>query len=230
MNANQSEKCSLSLRFWLRSFRLPVLSVRDMVSLMKSMMTVAFAGSAFTALLMIAIACCGADGASPPVDRETRYLFYLHGKIVEDLGERPKSAQFGYYEYRKILAALRDKGFTVKSEVRPKNTNPKKYAEKIANEIRRLQKQGVPSPRITVVGASKGGVIAVYVSNLLKDKGLNFVIHDEADASPIVPDRFFERSEGLGRHRAVTTHLGLGHGLVYRPYPEWVDPLVDWVK
>lgn len=210
-------------------------------------------GAALTLCLTVAAAGWGTEGKLRTGKKDTRYLFYLHGRIVEDMGERPKSARYGYYEYRKILKALADKGFAVKSEIRPKNTDAKLYAEKIAGEIRELQKQGVPSSRITVVGASKGGAIAVHVSGLLRDSKLNFVIlaglfrpllddpslqlygnvlsiHDDADTFPIVPVAFFERSRNLGRHRAIVTHTGLGHGLLYRPCEEWVEPLVSWAR
>ena len=35
---------------------------------------------------------------------------------------------------------------------------------------------GVPAGNITVVGASKGALIAILVSHLLKNEGVNFVI------------------------------------------------------
>ncbi len=38
------------------------------------------------------------------VDARARYLFYLHGKIVEQ-DRRPTSPQYGVYEYDQILAA-----------------------------------------------------------------------------------------------------------------------------
>ena len=213
-----------------------------------------FAGALITALVLLASATCSSGEATPKKSPQgERYLFYLHGKIVEDKGVRPKSGKFGYYEYEKIVSTLREKGFTVLSEARPRNTDPRQYAEKVAAEIRELIKKGVPKSRITVVGASKGGVIALHVSNLLKERELNFVIlaglfksllkdpdlklwgnvlsiHDSADTLPIAPEAFFERSKGLGRHKSIVTDLGLGHGLLYQPYESWVKPLLEWVK
>ena len=55
------------------------------------------------------------------IDPQAHYLFYLHGRIVEE-GRRPTSPQFGVYEYDKILETFRARGFVVISEQRPKGT------------------------------------------------------------------------------------------------------------
>ena len=114
--------------------------------------------------------------------------------------------------------------------------------------------QTMVSPgNITVVGASKGGVIGAYVSTMLREKGINFVIlaglfekcltdenlklygnvlsiHDRSDKQSMTPDLYFQRSEGLGKFKAIVLGLDIGHGLIYRPYREWIDPLLAWVK
>jgi hypothetical protein len=53
-----------------------------------------------------------------------RYLFYLHGRIIEEQGARAVSPDYGRYEYAAILQRLSGEGFTVISEVRPRNTKP----------------------------------------------------------------------------------------------------------
>ena len=108
--------------------------------------------------------------------RAEKYLFYLHGKILEDQGiPRPRSERYGYYEYEKIVETFHSRGFTVRSEIRPPNTQVLAYAEKIAGEIRGLLRSGVAPGRITVVGASKGGVIAIFISALLQERDIHFV-------------------------------------------------------
>src|SRR5688572_16348766 len=37
------------------------------------------------------------------VNPKARYLFYLHGRIIEEQGVRPTSPQHGVYEYEQIL-------------------------------------------------------------------------------------------------------------------------------
>jgi hypothetical protein len=186
-------------------------------------------------------------------DSSNHYLFYLHGLIVEEAGIRPKSQEHGYYEYQLILDALAEEGFTVISEAREKGTQVLAYAEKIASEIRQLLAGGISPANITVVGASKGGIISAYVSNMLQDKNLNYAIlsglfekclvddnlrlygnvlsiHDRADKQSMTPELYFQRSAGLGKFTAIVLSLDIGHGLIYRPYREWIDPLLAWLK
>jgi hypothetical protein len=58
------------------------------------------------------------------IDATSRYLFYLHGAILEGTNGHAVSQKFGVYEYEKILAAFVGEGFTVISEVRRKGTPP----------------------------------------------------------------------------------------------------------
>jgi len=188
-----------------------------------------------------------------------KYLFYLHGKIIEDQGiPRPRSEKFGYYEYEKILEAFRSRGFVVRSEIRPQNTDALGYAQKVVGEVRRLLQAGVSPGRITVVGASKGGIIAMLASAMLQNRDLNFVflaschdvafkelqargmsvsgnifsIYDAADTGAGSCRNFFKaaRENNLGSVKEVVVRLGLGHGLLYRPYAEWVEPVVAWAE
>ena len=110
------------------------------------------------------------------IDPAKRYLFYLHGKIIEDQGLPAISPDYGEYEYGAILSKLSGYGFVVISEQRPKDTNSVEYAKKITEQAMALLKAGVPAKKITVVGASKGAGIAIYVSHTLENKEMNFVI------------------------------------------------------
>lgn len=199
-----------------------------------------------------------AASAESPAGAAGKHLFYLHGKIIEDQGvPRPRSEKFGYYEYEKILEAFRSRGFTVHSEMRPRHTDPLDYAKRIAGEVQKLLLSGVPPRHVTVVGASKGGIIAIYASALLQNRDVNFVflagcydaaritiqemglavagnilsIYDAADMTGCGSCRsFFASGRGrkLGRSREIVLHMGLGHGILYRPLPEWVEPVIAW--
>ncbi len=186
-------------------------------------------------------------------DNTKHYLFYLHGLIVEIAGIRPKSEEHGYYEYELILEELAKEGFLVISEARKKDTQVKPYAEKIASQIKELLEKGVPPGNITIVGASKGGVIAAYASIILREKYLNYVylaglfekylvdedlklfgnvlsIHDQSDKLGITPLKYFQRSEGLGNFKTITLNLGKGHGIIYKPYREWINLITKWLN
>jgi hypothetical protein len=110
------------------------------------------------------------------IDPGQRYLFYLHGRIIEERGIRPTSERWGVYEYEDILEALKQRGLVVISEARPRGTEIEAYATKVINQINALLKAGVAPRNITVVGASKGSVIAMVVSMRLKNREVNFVL------------------------------------------------------
>ena len=193
------------------------------------------------------------------IDANARYLFYLHGRIVEVQGVRPRHERHGFYEYEEILRTLASRGFTVISEPRPADTEHVEYARKVVAQINRLLAAGVPARNVTVVGASKGGAIAVYVSTLLKNRDANFVVlagcggetarrlkvdlygrvlsvYDTKDeyggegGRGVSCSQFYKQSTGLKQSGEIEVRLGVGHGLLYKPFREWVDPAVEWAN
>ena len=187
------------------------------------------------------------------IDPAAKYLFYLHGRIIETEGVRPTSPRHGVYEYEQILQTLAARGFTVMSEARPADTEHVVYARKVVAQIERLLKAGVPARSVTVVGASKGGAIAVFASTLLKNRDVNFVVlagcgdsgpyrenkvdlHGrvlsiyDADDLGVSCAKYFKQSTGLKQSGEIEVKLGVGHGLLYRPFKEWVDPAVEWAN
>ncbi len=186
------------------------------------------------------------------IDPSARYLFYVHGRIIEEKGVRPTHPRFGVYEYQKILETLADLGFVVISKVRRSGADVPTGARQVAGQVRRLIGAKVPPEHITVVGFSKGGVIAIFASSALADDRLNFVfmgacgpwIEGQPDLVPrgsllalressddLVGScsELFARGGDSGERREVVTDLGGGHGAFYRPRPEWVDEIVEWV-
>ena len=55
-------------------------------------------------------------------------------------------------------------------------------------------------------------------------------IYDASDNGAGSCENIFKRSEGLSRRRELKINLGLGHGFLYRPYKEWIEPAVEWAK
>jgi hypothetical protein len=187
-------------------------------------------------------------------DSTARYVFYLHGRIIEDQGVRPTHPEFGVYEYEEILDSLAAEGFQVVSEARKKDTDVGAYAEKVANDVHYLLAKDVPPDRITVIGFSKGGVIAIFASEKLANKDVNFVFMaacgrwlQRREESPQVCGRILsihEKSDEIGRSCAglfdgsraelttkeITIDTGKRHGAFYVPRSEWLRPVVLWIK
>ncbi|CAG1012695.1 partial Penicillin acylase, partial [Anaerolineales bacterium] len=193
------------------------------------------------------------------IDPTAKYLFYLHGRIVEDQGIHAVSPDFGEYQHMAILEKFSSHGFAVISERRPKNADSMKSAERVVGQVKALLDAGVPAKNITVVGASKGAAITIEVSHLLENEEVNFVImsicypdtvaefmrngtslygnvlsvYDFADTEYAGScKKLFEYSEGRGlaRHDEIMLQVGTGHGILYQPLDEWVIPVVEWAN
>ena len=128
-------------------------------------------GRSLLFLCLVSDACGTAVAA--PVPRP-RYLYYLHGKIVEDFGVAGVSPHFGRYDYPGILQWFRAAGFTVISEVR-EGHRPCHLRGKAHGRHQCRMKSGVHPNAITVVGASKGSVMAMLVSSPLRKTGVRYV-------------------------------------------------------
>ena len=184
-------------------------------------------------------------------------MFYLHGRIIEDMALPAVSPDFGEYEYAAILSALESHGFVVISEQRPRDTDADAYARRVVGQVEALLNAGVPAGNITVVGASKGAHIAATVSFLFHEPAVKYVllgtchpemlegwmsdgmelhgnvltIRDVADQeySGSCEELFrLSRGKGLGRHEEIVLQVGTGHGILYKPLDAWVLPTVQW--
>ncbi|HKP29934.1 MAG TPA: alpha/beta hydrolase [Gemmatimonadales bacterium] len=181
-----------------------------------------------------------------------RYLFYLHGRIVEDQGAAAKHPEFGVYDYAGIVRQFKDSGFVVVSEMRRPKTDVSVYADSVASQVRRLISGGVPASHIAVVGASKGAGIAMLVSTRVtspiryvilancndyalknlapKLNGDVLSIYEESDSLGRSCTRIFAQSPGMVRSGEIRLQTGLKHGFIYRPLAGWIGPAVGWAK
>jgi len=103
------------------------------------------------------------------------------------------------------------------------------------------------------VGGSKGSYIAQFVSTFLQNKNVNFSILAGCDATePNKPEihlygnilSIYEVSDSLGQSceylkltdgginqfKELKVNLGVKHKIVFRPYPEWVNPTIEWAN
>ena len=183
-----------------------------------------------------------------------KYLFYLHGAIMEGQKGNAKTAS-GEYEYDQIVKTFKDAGFTVISEIRKSGTGITTYARVVADEINALIRKGVEPSHITVVGASKGAIIAMYVSTYVKNSHVNYVFIAACNSGNFqsFPDIHFygnilsiyEKSDDIGEsciefknkagssishYREVETNTGQGHQFLWRPLRDWTTPVIAWAN
>lgn len=185
-----------------------------------------------------------------------RYIFYLHGRIIEEQGINAVDTVHGYgaYLYEDILDAFQKSGFKVFSDVRNIHIKPFEYVNKVVNQIDSLIKIGIKPNQITVVGASKGAVLSMFISSSLKNKDVNFVfmagcnndiyqqfpdikfygnilsIYEKSDDMQSC-GKFQKRStQTISNYKEIELNTGLRHGFLYKPLKEWVEPVIGWAN
>ncbi len=105
---------------------------------------------------------------------------------------------------------------------------------------------------ITVVGFSKGGAIAIYVSNLLGRAGVNFVflaacsegissypeltvsgnilsVYERSDALAGSCRKLAKRGDDVSSFKEIRLNTKKEHGAFYLPRPDWLEPMLEWV-
>ena len=191
-------------------------------------------------------------------DGHPRHLIYLHGHIVQAQQDaRPEHPRFGHYELQQIEDALRDRGFVVHAKIRPKSASVSDSADRVVEQVRQLLDSGVPARNVSVVGASMGGTIALLAAARLQEEEVRFCVLGTCLDTTVRHLRVNEGKGPIGHilsireasddlvgqcriwrdeiephpgllAREILLDTGLSHGFLYRPLPEWVEPVVDW--
>ena len=199
-------------------------------------------------LFCIALSACGST-------QTERYVFFLHNRFLETHALHEAHPQFGRAQFTEIIAAFEKAGLTVISEQRTGNVNAQEYAGLVVQQIDSLLQLGVAPGNITVVGTSKGGYIAQYVSTLASNPALNFVfvasfqesdmeripeinycgniltIHEASDPYGVSAIKRKESSTcAIAHFEEIELHTGLGHGFLFQPLREWIEPSIQWAQ
>ncbi|MDH7444952.1 alpha/beta hydrolase [Aquimarina sp. 2201CG14-23] len=186
---------------------------------------------------------------------DDQFIFFLHNRFLETHDLNDSHPEFGRTEYKEIIAEFEKSGFKVISEKRDGNVNARAYAIGIVNQIDSLLEKGVKPRKITVVGTSKGGYISQYVSTLAHNPDLNFVFiasFRNSDITNISEINYcgniltiYEKSDPFGvsalerkktssceiKHfKEIELNTGMGHGFLFKPLKEWINPTVKWAN
>lgn len=188
-------------------------------------------------------------------ENDDRFIFFLHNRFLEEHKLNELHPEFGRTEYKEIIAEFEKSGLKVISAKRNGNVNAREYAIGIVRQIDSLIKKGIEPKKITVVGTSKGGYIAQYVSTLANNPNLNFVFIASFRNNDIqdIPEinycgnilTIYEKSDPFGvsalerkkmstceiKHfKEIELNNGLGHGFLFKPLKEWIEPTINWAK
>jgi hypothetical protein len=191
-------------------------------------------------------------GCNSNVQNDKKYIYYLHGRIIEIQGKNAVSEVYGKYEFDSIVNALRDSNTEVIAEIRTENVDYLQYANKISKEIDSLLNLGIKSKDITVIGASKGAIIASTISNIntnpinyiffagnndyqeehndWKFHGQVLCFYDESDTKAGKNYDFWKNKPNYTtKFEQIKIDKKLGHGFLYKPYKDWVEPTKKWI-
>ncbi|MCL9806544.1 alpha/beta hydrolase [Flavobacterium amniphilum] len=186
---------------------------------------------------------------------ERNYIFFLHNKFVEENDLETEHPEYGKAEYKEIIKSFQKDGFIVLSEKRKTNTDVEEYARKIVSQIDSLLKKGIKPNHISVIGTSKGGYIAQYVSTYIANPDINFVFvgcYQETDVKNYPEINFcgniltiYEKSDAFGvsaidrmktsklkinTFKEIELNTNLKHGFLFKPLKEWIEPSKMWAK
>jgi hypothetical protein len=193
--------------------------------------------------------------AAPPAapKPDVRYVFYLHGAGVEQNPTKAKE------DWRGIVRSLGGKGFVVITEQRGLNTNVRDYAKKVSDQAKDLMAKGVPPENITIMGYSKGGLIALSAAAWTQEPRINYVIlagcgtekrpeihQAQAAAAPRYKGRMlsifdaadpefgscqplFDAAGADVRGSERRIETGLGHQAFSMASALWFDPTVEFI-
>ena len=208
-------------------------------------------------MLITPLASCQTHAAQEVAKNEkaSNHIFFLHNKFIENNSLETEDPRYGKAEYEAILASFRADGFEVHSEKRAPNTDVILYARKIVAQIDSVIATGVDPSRITVIGTSKGGYIAQYVSTYAANPKLNFVFigcYMDGDVEELSDIQFcgniltiYEKTDPYGvsalkrretstleipRFQEIELTTGLNHGFLYKALNEWMEPCKRWAS
>jgi len=188
-------------------------------------------------------------------NNDNRFIFFLHNAFLEQHDLNELHPEYGRAEYLEIIEAFKNRGFNVISEKRKGNVNVRDYALKVVAQIDSLLKIGIEPNEITVIGTSKGGYIAQFVSTFAKNPDLNFVFIGSFRDSDIknIPEinfcgnvlTIYEKTDPLGvsavkrkesstcdiKHfKEIELNTGLKHGFLFKALKEWIEPSIKWAS
>ena len=188
-------------------------------------------------------------------EKQNRYIFFLHNRFLEENDLQAAHPEYGKVNYNEIIQSFKDDGFIVISEKRNPSTDVKLYARKVVSQMDSLGKIGIKPSQITVIGTSKGGYIAQYVSTFFANPEANYVFIGCFQDSDIVnmPDinfcgnilTIYEKTDRLGvsaikrketsklkvnQFKEIELDTKLKHGFLYRALPQWINPSKRWAR
>ena len=168
-------------------------------------------------------------------------------------GMNAVSEEFGAYRYQEIIDSLESTGAEIYNEIRTEETDFDGFSKRVSRQIDSLISKGVNPGDITVIGASKGAVMAMHISDI-NDNPVNYIllganndyierendwnlhgnvlgIYEKSDSLAGKNYQYWiDKSDRASQFEQLEINTGLGHGFLYSPLKEWLDPAKKWMR
>lgn len=177
-------------------------------------------------------------------------VIYLHNAWYEKHKDGKPHPKFGVYHLEDIHKALGE-GVDFRAPERGPDADPTEAAKDVVALIRAELAAGRKPSNVKVIGASKGGVIAMVASTMLAESDVRWVVIGGCSAGPLktfAPKltghvlSIYEDSDTIGgpcpendalsaattRFNQIRTQTGLDHGFLFSANAVWVTPATDW--
>lgn len=184
-----------------------------------------------------------------------KHIIFLHNKYLETHSIEDIHPKYGRVELDLVKNKFEKAGFIVIANKRNGTLSMDSITHSISNQVDSIINTGVSAKEITIVGTSKGGYIAQFVSSHLKNEDLNYVFigcYQDADILDFPNVHFcgniltiYEKSDPYGvsaqkkkeasslkvpNFKEIELNTGLNHGFLYKAMDEWILPSIQWAN
>ena len=181
-----------------------------------------------------------------------KYVFYVHGLIVEGDNQTPEHPEYGIYDFPSIKEKIFEiGGFNLIAHHRPKDTDIDEYVDLFSSWVSSLLESGVPASNITLIGFSRGSHLAALTAARFNSHSINTVLMAGCFNGDMIFDppvtlggrllSIYETTDTLGSCQKLASRsklktfdehyitTGLKHGAFYRPLEAWLVHIRAWI-
>lgn len=187
------------------------------------------------------------------INASEKYVFYVHGLIVEGENQTPIHPEYGVYDFPSTKEKIFEiGGFNLIAHHRAKDTDIDEYVELFSSWVNSLLDSGVPASNITLIGFSRGSHLTALTASRFNDQAINTVLMagcfngDMIFEPPITLSgrllSIYETSDSPGSCQKLASRsnldtfdehyitTGLKHGAFFRPLEAWLGRIREWIQ
>lgn len=183
-----------------------------------------------------------------------KHIIFLHNKFLETHTVNDSHPEYGKVELNQIKTKFENAGFNVIINQRTDSITFDSAINKVITQVDSIITIN-NNDSITVIGTSKGGYIAQWVSSRLKNPKINYVfigcyrdsdlkdhpdinycgnilsIYETSDSYGVSAiDKIKDSKLTIPNFKEVKLSTGLKHGFLFKALDEWMIPCINWAN